>query len=74
MGDEYGTEEEYDEPVEQPVQAPPPFMSRQWSWNTNTLLWSALGVLGAGFIIWFLMSYSGARARAIMEAANSDGN
>lgn len=72
MNDEYGYVEE--EINEEPTIAPPVSVPRQWSWNTETLLWSALGVVGVSFIVWFLMAFTGARARAIAEElSNGDG-
>jgi hypothetical protein len=66
--------EDYEELVEEvaPV-APAPVIPRQWSWNTETLLWVAGGVAALGFIVWFLMSYTSAKALAMAkEMANSD--
>jgi len=62
-------EEMVDEP--ELVVAPPPSMPRQWSWNTETLLWVAGGVAGVGFIVWFVMSYTNAKSRFVKEL-NSD--
>jgi hypothetical protein len=62
--------EEYDdEMVEEsiPPIAPSPSMARQWSWNSETLLWVAGGIVAVSFTVWFLMSYTSAKARAIAE-------
>jgi hypothetical protein len=72
MPEEY---QEY-EPVQEPaVEAPAPVegMPRQWSWSSTTLTYAALAVLAAGFGIWFLMSYTGARARAIAGGSDDVG-
>jgi uncharacterized membrane protein len=63
--------EEYEEYENQPAEevgdvAPAPFTPpTQWSWSPRMLLWVAGAVLALGFGTYFLMSYSGARARAI---------
>jgi len=65
----YGHEEDNDV---QPVVAPPPqSISAQWSWSTEKLLWVAGGVVGVSFVVWFLMAFTGAKARAIAEAASN---
>jgi hypothetical protein len=67
--------EEYQEYVqEQPVEvvAPAPMMPRQWSWSTDKLLWAAGIALVLGFGIYFVMSFTGARARFLAEAVTSN--
>lgn len=72
---------EYDENDEMVEEQVPEFvvpalpMPRQWSWNTEKLLWVAGGVTAVGFIAWFLMAYTSAKARAIAEAVtDNDGS
>ena len=50
-----------------------PAMAKPWVWDTNKLVIAALGVLGLGFGVYFLMSYNGAKkaALAAVEAANA---
>lgn len=33
----------------------------KWSWTPTNLMWAALGVLGAAFLIWFVMDFSSAK-------------
>jgi len=57
---------------EEPVIALPPVLPRQWSWNTQTLLYVAGGVTAVGFIAWFLMTYTSAKSKAIAAATGGD--
>jgi len=70
---QYESEEEYESVAPQEVpQAPAPY-SVPWRWDASTLLWIAGGVLAASFAVWFLMSFTKAKASAlaaIAEAAN----
>ncbi len=53
------------------VQAPG--MRKQWSFDTNTVVIIALAGLAASFAIYFLVSYTKAKAKAESEAASNDG-
>lgn len=55
--------------VEVPVTAPAPPIAAPWSWSANTLLWVAGGVVALSFGVWFLMSFTKAKA-AESEAGN----
>lgn len=63
------------EDSEVPPVAPAPSLvaPAQWSWSSEKLLWAAGAVVVIGFIAWFLISFTGARARVLAELAG-DGN
>jgi len=66
---------EYEQPQqeEELVIAPAPVVvPQQWSWNTDKLLWAAGAALALGFGVWFLMAFTGAKARAIAEAVTGN--
>lgn len=64
---------EYGEPEESTVVDEPQVpMPRQWSFDTNTMMMVALGVLGVGFAVWFLVQYTQAKAKAVVEAASNE--
>lgn len=56
-------------------QAPPPSiqlpLAGTWSWTPSAILWTAGGVVVVAFGIWFLLSFSAAKAAAIAEAAQN---
>ena len=57
-------------PVQAP--APAPAIVGTWSWTPSAMLWTAGGVLMVGFVIWFLMSFNAAKARALAEEVTGD--
>jgi hypothetical protein len=68
MNEEY-EEDFYEEQDQIPVASPPPTVG-QWSWSTDKLLKVAAVVAVTGFGVWFLMAFTGARARAIAEGVS----
>lgn len=68
MPEEYGEPQQPDMVDEVQV----PAQSRQWSLDTNTLMMAALGVLGVGFAVWFLIQYTQAKAKAAVEASSNE--
>lgn len=69
MPEEYRTDDapEQAEYVDMPQV---PALPKPWVWDTNKIVAVALGVLGLGFGVWFLMSYTSAKSKA--EAAAND--
>ena len=49
-----------------------------WSWDADKVVWIAVGIVGVGFAVWFLMQYSSAKAKAVaasvLEATTDGGN
>ena len=70
---EYAQDEYVEEPQQDLVQAPAPY-TQPWTWSANTLLWIAGGVLAASFAVWFLMSYTKAKASALAAIAEAATN
>lgn len=67
--DEYSDEPLVDEPV---MVAPAPVSGpRQWTWDMRSVLWVAGGVAALGFVVWFLMSLTSSRAKALAEEASN---
>jgi hypothetical protein len=66
MPDEYETVPQAAEFVDMP-QVP---TAVPWVWTTNKLVIAALSVLGVGFAIWFVMSYSSAKAIAAVGVSD----
>jgi len=67
-------EQEYEEQPEESVTAPAPVsVTPPWEWSPSTLLWLAGGALAASFAVWFLMSFTKAKALAIAQAVTTDG-
>lgn len=69
MNEEYDEYESLVEEPEQPNVTLPIRMPTQWSWTTDKLLWVAGGVVVLGFTVWFLTTYTSAKARAIAAMA-----
>ncbi len=44
-----------------------------WSWDTNKIVIAALGVIGVGFAVYFVLQYNGAKAAHLAAGAGSDG-
>lgn len=66
---EYSPEENDAPPV---APAPSLVVPGQWSWTSEKLLWAAGIVVALGFGAWFLISFSGARARVLAEMAGDN--
>jgi len=65
-------EQEYEEPEGVDVTHAPAPYSAPWKWDASTLLWIAGGVLATSFAVWFLMSFTKARALAMVEQVVSN--
>jgi hypothetical protein len=50
----------------------PTQISKPWSWDNNTLIIAALGIVGAGFVIWFVMEYTRAKAAFLAEGSENE--
>jgi hypothetical protein len=71
--EDWGTEPDFVEQHTDVVAPPPVAGPKQWSWDTQTMLWVAGGVTAVAFVAWFLWSLTSSRAKALAEGA-SDGN
>ena len=70
-------EQEFEEQPDDVATAPAPVVSAMVSpmnWSASTLLWIAGGVLAAGFAVWFLMSYSKAKAAHVASLLEGSGD